>query len=90
MGTSLVSEKIQKKTKSKQRLSLGLGATKPIIHTQARMDSGLTEIKAEVMFCMSTAIVKHSRHAQSPGSCLPETRVAAHGKEQHPCWPGFY
>ena len=54
MGTWLVSEKIQKKTKRKQRLSLGLGATKPIDHTRARMVSRLAEIKAEVMCCMST------------------------------------
>ena len=54
MGTWLVSEKIQKKTKRKQRLSLGLGATKPIDHTRARMASRLAEIKAEVMCCMST------------------------------------
>ena len=54
MGTWLVSEKIQKKTNRKQRLSLGLGATKPIDHTRARMVSRLAEIKAEVMCCMST------------------------------------
>ena len=54
MGTWLVSEKIQKKTKRKQRLSLGLGATKPIDHTRARMVSRLAEIKAEVICCMST------------------------------------
>ena len=45
MGTWLVSETIQKKTKRKQRLSLGLGATNPIDHTQARMVSRLAEIK---------------------------------------------
>ena len=44
MGTWLVSEKIQKKTKRKQRLSLGLGATKPIDHTRARMVSRLPEM----------------------------------------------
>ena len=54
MGTWLVSEKIQKKTKRKQRLSLELGATKPIDHIRARMVSRLAEIKAEVMCCMST------------------------------------
>ena len=66
--------------KRKQRLSLGLGATKPIDHIRAPMVSRLAEIKAEVMCCMPTATVKHSRHAQSPGSTLPTTRVAAHGK----------
>ena len=53
MGTWLVSEKIQKKTKRKQRLSLGLGATKPIDHTRARMVSRLAEIQAKEMRCMS-------------------------------------
>ena len=54
MGTWLVSEKIQKKTKRKQRLSLGLGATKQIDHTRARMVSRLAQINAKVMCCMST------------------------------------
>ena len=89
MGTWLVSEKIQKETKRKQRLSLGLGATKPIDHTRARMVSRVAEIKAEVMCCMSTATVKHSRYAQSPGSSLPETRVAAHGKQAAPLLARF-
>ena len=80
MGTWLVSETIQKKTKRKQRLSLGLGATKPIDHTRARMVSRLAEIKAEVMCC---------RHAQSPGSSLPGTRVAAHGKRAAPLLTRF-
>ena len=88
MGTWLVSEKIQKKTKRKQRLSLGLGATKPIDHTLAHMVSRLAEIKAEVMCCMS-AVVDHSRHAQSPGSSLPGTRVAAHGKRAAPLLARF-
>ena len=54
MGTCLVSEKIQKKMKKKQGLSLGLGMTKPIDHTRAHMVSRLAEIKAEVMCCMSS------------------------------------
>ena len=85
MGTWLVSEKIQKKTKRKQRLSLGLGATKPIDHTRARMVSRLAEIKAEVMCCMSTT----AKHAHSPGSSLPGTRVAAHGKRAAPLLARF-
>ena len=89
MGTWLVSEKIQKETKRKQRLSLGLGAIMPIDHTRARIISRLAEIKAEVMCCMSTATVKHRRHAQSPGSSFPETRVAAHGKRAAPLLARF-
>ena len=88
MGTWLVSEKIQKKTKRKQRLSLGLGATKPIDHTRARMVSRLAEIKAEVMCCMSTT-ADTLNHAQSPGSSLPGTRVAAHGKRAAPLLARF-
>ena len=44
----MIGIKKQKKTKRKQRLSLG----KPIDHTRARMVSRLAEIKAEVMCCM--------------------------------------
>ena len=77
----MVSEKIQKETKRKQRLSLGLGATKPADHTRACMFSRLAEIKAEVMCCMSTT--------QSPGSSLQETRVAAHGKQAAPLLARF-
>ena len=79
-----------KENVEKGKLSLGLGATKPIDHTRARMVSRLAEIKAEVMCCMSTATVKHSRHAQSPGSSLPETRGQLTANGPHPCWPGFY
>ena len=35
------------------------------------MVSRLAEIKAKVMCCMATMSVKHSQHAQSPGSSLP-------------------
>ena len=43
------------------------------------MPSRLAEIKAEVMYCMPMATVKHRQHAQSQGALLPATRVAAHG-----------
>ena len=33
--------------------------------------------------------VDHSRHAQSPGSSLPGTRVAAHGKRAAPLLARF-
>ena len=77
----MVSVKIQKETKRKQRLPIGLGATKPTDHTRACMVSRLAEIMAEVMCCMSTT--------QSPGSSLPETRVAAHGKQAAPLLARF-
>ena len=60
METWLVSEKRQKKTKRKHRLSLGLGATKPTEHTRARMVSRLPDIKAELMSCMSTTNILSS------------------------------
>ena len=86
MGTWLVSEKIQKKTKRKQRLSLGLGATKPIDHTQARMVSRLAEIKAEVMCCMSTTA--DTLNHQDPLFQGHGSQLTAN--EPHPYWPGFY
>ena len=85
MGTWLVSEKIQKKTKRKQRLSLGLGATKLTDHTRARMVSRLAEIKAEGMCCMSTTADTLNHR----GSSLPGTRVAAHGKRAAPLLARF-
>ena len=78
--------KIQKKTKRKQRLSLGLGARKPIDHTRARMVSRLAEIKAEVMCCMSTTADRLNHQDplfQGHGSQLTVN-------ELHPYWPGFY
>ena len=86
MGTWLVSEKIQKKTKRKQRLSLGLGATKPIDHTRARMVSRLAEIKAEVMCCMSTTA--DTLNHQDPLFQGHGSQLTAN--EPHPYWPGFY
>ena len=86
MGTWLVSEKIQKKTKRKQWLSLGLGATKPIDHTQARMVSRLAEIKAEVMRCMSTTA--DTLNHQDPLFQGHGSQLTAN--EPHPYWPGFY
>ena len=86
MGTWLVSEKIQKKTKRKQRLSLGLGATKPIDHTQARMVFRLAEIKAEVMCCMSTTA--DTLNHQDPFFQGHGSQLTAN--EPHPYWPGFY
>ena len=76
----------EEKTKRKQRLSLGLGGTKPIDHTRARMVSRLAEIKAEVMCCMSTTadMLNHQDPLfQGHGSQLT-------ANELHPYWPGFY
>ena len=85
-GTWLVSEKIQKKTKRKQRLSLELGPTKPIDHTWARMVSRLAEIQAEVMCCMSTTA--DTLNHQDPLFQGHGSQLTAN--ELHPYWPGFY
>ena len=77
---------IQKKTKRKQRLSLGLGATKPIDHNRARMVSRLAEIKAEVMCCMSTTA--DTLNHQDPLFQGNGSQLTAN--EPHPYLPGFY
>ena len=70
--------------KRKKKVFLGLGATKPIDHTRARMASRLVEIRAKVMCCMPTMSVSTADTLNHQDPFIQTTWVAAHGKRAAP------
>lgn len=88
VGILLVSRKIRKKTKKKQRLFQGLGKTKSIDHTQVRMASRQGEVSD-----MLHADGNRQAHSvdtlshRDPVSQRHGSQLSAN--EPHPYWPGF-